>query len=156
MRHDAAAWGIQMKISFSIHEKYKEPEIVICGAKKTRELEDVKQLIVEALDEKMTVYDERDAVQIAQSEVIRFYASRQRVYAQTADATYLVRARLYELTETLKKQFIRISNSEIVNAKKIRRMDTSIAGTIHMYLQGDIETYVSRRYVSRIRDSLMR
>lgn len=145
-----------MKISFWIHEKFKEPEIVICGAEKTSELTELKQIIAEAVDEKITVYDERDAVQITQGEIIRFFASRQRVYAQTADATYLVRARLYELEETLKKQFVRISNSEIVNAKKIRRMDTSIAGTIHMYLQADIETYVSRRYMSRIRDSLMR
>lgn len=148
--------GIKMKISFWIHEKYKEPEIVICGAEKTKELAELKQIIAEAVDEKITVYDERDAVRITQSEVIRFFAGRQRVYAQTADATYLVRARLYELEETLKKQFVRISNSEIVNIKKIRRMDTSMAGTIHMYLQADIETYVSRRYVSRIRDSLMR
>lgn len=145
-----------MKISFLFHEKYKEPEIVICGAKKSKELAELKQVIAEAVDEKLTVYDDRDAVRITQGEFIRFYASRQRVYAQTADATYLVRARLYELEEMLKKQFVRISNSEIVNGKKIRRMDTSISGTIHMYLQGDIETYVSRRYVSRIRDSLMR
>lgn len=145
-----------MKISFLFHEKYKEPEIVICGAKKSKELAELKQIIAEAVDEKLTVYDDRDAVRITQGEVIRFYASRQRVYAQTADATYLVRARLYELEEMLKKQFVRISNSEIVNVKKIRRMDTSISGTIHMYLQSGIETYVSRRYVSRIRDSLMR
>lgn len=145
-----------MKISFLFHEKYKEPEIVICGAKKSKELAELKQIIAEAVDEKLTVYDDRDAVRITQGEVIRFYASRQRVYAQTADATYLVRARLYELEDMLKKQFVRISNSEIVNVKKIRRMDTSISGTIHMYLQDGIETYVSRRYVSRIRDSLMR
>lgn len=145
-----------MKISFLFHEKYKESEIVICGAKKSKELAELKQVIAEAVDEKLTVYDDRDAVRITQGEVIRFYASRQRVYAQTADATYLVRARLYELEEMLKKQFVRISNSEIVNVKKIRRMDTSISGTIHMYLQDNIETYVSRRYVSRIRDSLMR
>lgn len=145
-----------MRISFWIHDKYEEPEIIICGAKKTSELAELKQIIAEAVDEKITVYDERDAVQVTLSEIIRFFASRQRVYAQTAHATYLVRARLYELEEMLKKQFVRISNSEIVNAKKIRRMDTSISGTIHMYLQADIETYVSRRYVSRIRDSLMR
>lgn len=152
-----AGYGsIKMKISFWIHEKFKEPEIVICGAERTRELAELKQVIAEAVDEKITVYDGRDAVQIAQGEVVRFFGSRQRVYAQTADATYLVRARLYELEETLNKQFVRISNSEIVNAKKIRRMDASVSGTIHMYLQPDIETYVSRRYVSRIRDSLMR
>lgn len=145
-----------MKISFWIHEKYEEPEIVICGARKTRELDELRQTISDAVDEKITVFDERDAVRVTQSEIIRFYAGRQRVYAQTKNKTYLVHARLYELEESLKKQFVRISNSEIVNIQKIRRMDASISGTIHMYLQADIETYVSRRYVSRIRDSLMK
>lgn len=145
-----------MKISFWIHEKYEEPEIVICSARKTKELEELRQTIFDAVDEKITVFDERDAVRITLSEIIRFYTGKQRVYAQTKDETYLVHARLYELEENLKKQFVRISNSEIVNVKKIRRMDTSISGTIHMYLQADIETYVSRRYVTRIRDSLMK
>ena len=50
-----------------------------------------------------------------------------------------------------KTRFVRISNSEIVNLRKIKRMDTSITGTIKMYLEGEIETYVSRRYVSKIK-----
>lgn len=107
-----------MKISFWIHEKYEEPEIVICSAQKTKELEELRQTISDAVDEKITVFDERDAVRITLSEIIRFYTGKQRVYAQTKDKTYLVHARLYELEESLKKQFVRISNSEIVNVKK--------------------------------------
>lgn len=143
-----------MKISFYVHEKYKEPEIVICGAEKNRELTELRKMIADAVDEKMTVYEEGAAVRILQNTVIRFYAQKKRVFAQTEDKTYLVRLKLYELEELLKRHFIRISNSEIVNARKILRMDTSMAGTIHVYLQADVETYVSRRYISRIRQSL--
>ena len=50
-----------------------------------------------------------------------------------------------------KTKFVRISNSEIVNLKKIKRLDTSVTGTIKMYLQSDIETYVSRRCISKIK-----
>lgn len=143
-----------MKISFHIHEKYKEPEIVICGAEKNRELTELQRMIADTVDERMTVYEEGEAVRILQGSVIRFFAQKKHVFAQTEDKTYLVRLKLYELEEVLKKHFVRISNSEIVNARKILRMDTSMAGTIHMYLQANIETYVSRRYVSRIRQSL--
>lgn len=146
--------GKRMKISFQIHEKYRKPEIIICGAKKDRELLELHAAIADVVDERMTVYDGGDAVRIAQESVIRFYAQKQRVYAQTHDRIYLVHLRLYELEETLKKHFVRISKSEIVNARKIVRLDVSMAGTIHMYLQADIETYVSRRYVGRIRQSL--
>lgn len=146
--------GKRMKISFYVHEKYKEPEIVICGAEQNRELTELRKMIADAVDEKMTVYDEGEAVRILQNAVIRFYAQKKRVFAQTEDKTYLVRLKLYELEELLKRHFVRISNSEIVNARKILRMDTSMAGTIHVYLQANVETYVSRRYVSRIRQSL--
>jgi len=33
-------------------------------------------------------------------------------------------------------------------------LDTSMTGTIHMYLDGEVETYVSRRYVSKIKQVL--
>ena len=63
-----------------------------------------------------------------------------------------MRQRLYELEERLAPhRFVRISNSEIVNARMILGMDFSRAGTIRMSLRGGIETYASRRYVSKIR-----
>lgn len=51
----------------------------------------------------------------------------------TLQGEYAIRYRLYELEEVLdKKQFLRISNSEIVNVKKIRDIDLSITGRICM------------------------
>ncbi len=50
--------------------------------------------------------------------------------------------------------FIRISNTETVNIKKIKEFDLSITGTIRIKLtNGDI-SYVSRRYVTHIKKSL--
>ena len=43
---------------------------------------------------------------------------------------------------------------EIVNIKKIKKLDTSLTGTICMYLEGEKMTYVSRRYVSKIKKVL--
>lgn len=65
----------------------------------------------------------------------------------------MLRSRLYELESQLDpKMFVRISNSEIVNAKKILRLDASITGTIGVYLEGNIKTFSSRRYVKKIKE----
>ncbi|MBP5685510.1 MAG: LytTR family transcriptional regulator DNA-binding domain-containing protein [Candidatus Methanomethylophilaceae archaeon] len=48
-----------------------------------------------------------------------------------------------------------MSNSEIVNSDKIIRLDLNLAGTIKVYLQGDIQTRVSRRYISKVKEVLM-
>lgn len=144
-----------MKISLHIHEKYKEPEIIICGPENTPKLKELFQLVADSVNERITVYEENDAVNVPCASILRFYTRGQRVVAQTQACEYAVRYRLYELEEMLEKQnFVRISNSEIVNVHKIRRLDTSMAGTIHMYLDGDVETYVSRRYVSKIKQVL--
>lgn len=144
-----------MKISLHIHEKYKEPEIVICGPENNAKLKEVYQIVSDAVTELFTLYDEGEALNVPCASIIRFFAEGQKVKAQTAAGIYAVRYRLYELEEMLEGQgFVRISNSEMVNAAKIKRLDTSMTGTIHMYLGGEVETYVSRRYVSKIKQVL--
>ena len=53
---------------------------------------------------------------LPQKDFLRFYADGKGVSAQTAEETYAVRLRLYELEEQLDQvRFVRISNGEIVN-----------------------------------------
>ena len=51
-------------------------------------------------------------------------------------------------------QFFRISKSEIVNLKKIRRLDMSVTGTIKVILSDGTETYTSRRNVTKLKNCL--
>ncbi|MBO6092254.1 MAG: LytTR family transcriptional regulator, partial [Oscillospiraceae bacterium] len=61
----------------------------------------------------------------------------------------------YVLEETLHDRgFVRISNSEIVNISQIEKLDMSYAGTIKMFMKNGDETFVSRRYVSKIKSVL--
>ena len=53
-----------------------------------------------------------------------------------------------------KHSFVRISNSEIINLKKVRNFDLSLSGTICVTLSDGTATYVSRRYVSKIKQVL--
>ena len=68
--------------------------------------------------------------------------------AVTGKGEYTVRIRLYEIEERLNPgQFVRISNSEIINLKKVKNFDLSFTGTICVELVNGMTTYVSRRYV---------
>ena len=53
-----------------------------------------------------------------------------------------------------KEHFIRISNSELINLKKVRNFDLSFVGTICVSLSDDTVSYVSRRYVAKIKQVL--
>ena len=76
--------------------------------------------------------------------------------AHTLDGQeYTLRLRLYELEELLSpSRFARISNGEIVNLKAVTALDLSLTGTIQMTLTGGVVTYVSRRYVKKIKQTL--
>lgn len=140
-----------MKVEIRIDPACEAPEIVVRAARVTPELEALVQSL-EGGGERLTAYTERGAVFLPLERVVRIYAERQQVFAQTADGIFALRQRLYEMEERLAPhRFVRISNSEIVNARMITGMDFSLTGTIRMSLRGGIETYASRRYVSKIR-----
>lgn len=144
-----------MKIKLDIQPKYKELEIHICNDAPTREVKETYKTIKAVLDTPLMGYMEGETQPLYGNDIIRIYSQDQKVYAATVQGTFRLRERLYELEEKLDgTRFLRISNSEIVNLGKIERLDTSLTGTIKMYLQADMETYVSRRYVVKIKKAL--
>ena len=109
--------------------------------------ENVPQIISGSKNDKVEVLE--------QTNLIRIYASGGKVFAATDKGEYVLRLRLYELEERLDaRQFVRISNSEIVNLRKVSNFDLSFTGTICVKLQDGTVTYVSRRYVPKIKKIL--
>ena len=71
------------------------------------------------------------------------------------EGEYVLRLRLYEVEQRLNPhQFVRISNSEIINLKKIDYFDLSFTGTICVKLRGGTVTYISRRCVPKVKEIL--
>ena len=145
-----------MKIHLEIRDEYPEPEIWICAAALTPEIEKILQLVARSPGNKpLNGYRQDTVTPLAPEKILRLYGENQKVFAQTMEGIYQLRERLYELEERLGSEaFLRISHSEIVNRRRICRLDVSLTGTIAVILEGGITTYVSRRYVPRIRKAL--
>ena len=82
------------------------------------------------------------------------YSENGKVYAKTSKNSYLLKFRLYQLEEMLDKNFIRISNSEIINIKKVKNLDFAMIGTIKINFINGTYTYASRRFIKKIKDYL--
>lgn len=144
-----------MKILLEISEKFTEPEIHICNSQKNEEVIKLRDTLDELLDEKITVYQKQEMQKVAGYDIVRIFSENKKVYLRTGEELFEVRDRLYSLEEAFsKKGFVRISNSEIVNIRKILKLDMSYAGTIKMHMKNGDTTFVSRRYVSRIKELL--
>lgn len=144
-----------MQIEIKMDENYREPKIIIMTDKMTDEVNDiVKKLSVE--EPQLIAGFKDDSVQVIDpSSIYRVYAQSGKVFAETNKGNYLLRLRLYEAEERLEKlSFVRISNSDIINLKKVKSFDLSFVGTICITLSNGTVTYVSRRTVSKIKKLL--
>ena len=147
-----------MKVGINIDRSVEEVEVLITAQEQSRTVNALYEHIVE-FDKKsletLTAYRDDIAKIVNVTDVFRIYMGNQKVYIQTHQGEYAIRYRLYELEAALdKKQFLRISNSEIVNVKKIRDIDLSIIGRICIRFEDNTQTYVSRRYIPKIKKSL--
>lgn len=146
-----------MKLEIKIDTAIVEPETVITTSAMTDEVNRVVNYISNLENTSFMITGQKDGKieLLDQENIIRLYAENGKMFAKLDQATYQVRLRLYELEERLDNdKFVRISNSEIVNLKKVKGLDLSFAGTICMELENGEVSYVSRRYVSKIKKKL--
>ena len=144
-----------MQVEIRIDGAYPEPKVVILTATVTEEVNqlvkklsgDVPCILSGMKDGKIEVLEP--------AELIRVYAGAGKVYAVTEKGEYVLRLRLYEVEQRLNPHpFVRISNSEIINLKKIDYFDLSFTGTICVKLRGGTVTYISRRCVPKVKEIL--
>lgn len=145
-----------MDIEIKIDDKYTVPKVIVLTDKMDEEIaclikrlseEESVSVIPGFLDDTVTVLE--------QSEISRIYTTSGQVFAEANKKEYKIRLRLYELENRLDpKCFVRISKSEIINLKKVKNFDLSFTGTICVTMRDGTATYVSRRYVQKIKKVL--
>lgn len=144
-----------MQVEVKIDSSCAEPKIIILTASMTEEVQNLIQKLSEE-NPRIISGSRNGRIEILPpDELLRIYAANGRVFAVTERGEYVLRLRLYEAAEKLNPaQFVRISNSEIINLKKVKHFDLSLTGTIYVALADDTTTYVSRRYVAKIKKLL--
>lgn len=144
-----------LQVQIKIDGSYKEPKVIILTASMTEEVNRIVKKLSENNSQIIAGSNEEKIKVLEQDDLIRIYAGNSKVFAVTRDGEYTLRLRLYEVEERLSpNQFIRISNSEIINLKKVIHFDLSFSGTICVKLTNGTTTYVSRRYVPKIKKIL--
>lgn len=140
-----------MKLEFRKDPDAREIRVCIIARERCAEVEEIFRRLQPA--QVITAYSHRGETRLELEEIIRIYTQQRKVMVDSDRGTFQLRSRLYELEEMLDdREFVRISNSEIVCKRRILHLDFSLTGTIKLRLKGGTETYVSRRYVRRIRE----
>ncbi|HLR71049.1 MAG TPA: LytTR family DNA-binding domain-containing protein [Pseudogracilibacillus sp.] len=144
-----------MKLEININKDEENERIVIFANEMTEELQHVVNEVEKMIQEiKLYGKKEDEIYPLNIKEIIRFYSQDKQIYAENQSGNYRVEKRLYELETILPKDFIRISQSEIINIRYIKKLRQELNGFIKISFKNGIETYSSRRYVKIIKEAL--
>ncbi len=144
-----------MQVEIVMDNSCAEPKITIRTAYMTEEISRIAERLAENTLQVISGCKDGKIEVLEHADLIRLYSNSGKVFAVTDKGEYLLRLRLYELEDRLDTgKFVRISNSEIINLKKVSNFDLNFTGTICVKLQNGTVTYVSRRYVSKIKKLL--
>ena|SRR5690625_125073 len=144
-----------MEVELIINNSEERERIVIYAREITKELQGIMACIDEILY-KTIIYGQinEELYPLNNEEIVRFYTENRAIFAEDSNQKYKVNKRLYELEQILPKQFVRISQSEIININFIKKLKQEINGLIKISFKNGEVTYSSRRYLKSIRGAL--
>ena len=152
---EKGAKGVQVEVK--LDAAATEPKVIILTNRMTEEVHSIVQMLSETEPKLIAGFREDTVTVLDEKDILKIYAANGKVYAVLPSGEYTLRLRLYEIEERLKPQhFVRISNSEIINLKKVKSFDLSFTGTICVVLSDGSKTYASRRYVGKLKEVLGR
>ena len=145
---------MNINVRTNISKDYGENiEIIINTSNYTKEVAKIVETLEQFNDEVDLVIGRKgnEISLINVSEIIYFHSNDQNNYCKTEKGDYQIKQKLYQLEETLpKNQFIRISNSTIINIKFVECFDISTIGNIIVKFKNGLTEHVSKRRVSGV------
>ena len=149
-----------LDIKLIIDKDCKKLNVVITNNERNDDVEGVISAIQAYANKKIPMvpaYFKDSVVMLPQRQIFRIFITNRRVVVETAQRTYEVKKTLRELEEMLDKdRFVRISQSEILNLRKVKSFDFSAVGTIGVELENGESTWVARRRVRDVKKALAR
>lgn len=144
-----------MKVQIQIEKDCTETQVIIITKALSASIQELASRIEKEPLSVLTGIQDEKHVLIKSEEIFRIYADHGKVWIQTKKGLFQIRKTLYQIEELLdEKQFIRISHSEIISLSKIVNFDLSFNGTICVNCIDGSKSYVSRRYVPKIKKIL--
>lgn len=129
-------------------------EITIKASEYTKELGNLIELINAISTSEINTILGKNGNEISildVNDIMYLYSEEQHNYCKTKKGIFIIKEKLYELENVLpQKNFIRISNSTIININYVESFDVGIVGSILVKFSDGSIQYVSRRRVSQV------
>ncbi len=145
-------------IDIQIDPACVDPKVIIRTNRISPEIDDIVHAIessTESAYPMVRAYAGDTMVLLSQREIIRVYLESRKLVVWTDRGGFVARGTLAEMEAVLnRRRFLRISRSEIINLYKVSNFDFSLSGTIQVNFDDGSGTWVARRYVRAIQETL--
>jgi len=144
---------MDINVATNISKEHKNIEVIINAPELTEEVNVIVNSIMGISNSIKQIIGTKDnkIYLLTINEIIYFYSEEKNNYCKTKSGIFKIKEKLYELEEKLSKgNYVRISNSCIINLKYVDSFDTSIIGTIEVMFKDGSKEYVSRRRVKDV------
>ncbi|WP_318617779.1 LytTR family DNA-binding domain-containing protein [Sporosarcina sp. YIM B06819] len=144
-----------MKVALNIDSDFKETKVTIESPELNHSVQEVLDFI-KGRETEFLVGKDGDMQHILKPSDIHYcHSEKDGVVAVTANGSFKLKEKLYELEEILpSNKFVRLSKSVIANLHEMSSFEASFNGTLCVYFKSGAKEYVSRTYVNTIKESL--
>jgi len=130
----------------------RDEEIVVYAHGRTPLTERIEALAKEDEEpHEIIAYGNGEAHILSPEEPLCFISEEGRVLAVMPEGRLVVRERLWSLEERLGDAYVRLSQSCLANARRIKKFDASLAGSLIAVFEGGYREYVSRRQMAAVK-----
>lgn len=144
-----------MKIIIDIDKKIDDDEIIIKSKNNNDVLEKIKIYAESINNLNLAFYKKEQVYYLNLGDIIFFETYDNRIRAHTINDIYYIKYKLYELENTLPKNFIRISKSTIVNVNHIYSITKNITSSSLIEFDNTYKkVYVSRFYFKYLKERM--
>ena len=145
---------MDIKVRTNISNEYQDIEVCINAPAINQEVQMLENELLSISSKsikQIIAMQDNDIFIINVSDIILFFSEEKNNFCKTKDGIYRIKEKLYYLEEMLSpKDFIRISNSAIININHVKCFNTSIIGKIIVKFKDGSEESVSKRKTSEI------
>ena len=144
-----------MKVDINISPDIKEAYVVIHTKEMNDEIAGLAKDISEYTSGGKIIGNADDQMIILEADTISVIrVENEKVYVVSDGVTYRVTKRMYELLDTLGKDFMQVSKSASINLKYLKSVEPYFNGVMVLHLKDGETEYISRKYVPALKKYL--
>lgn len=145
-----------MKVQLEIDRHILEDLVTIAARQHTSQISQLVEYVqkLDMVRDRLKVKRGEEVYLLDTQEMYRLVIEDRKLHIKTQSEDFTTNLRLYQVKDLLPSNFLRISQSEVINLDYLDHLQVTPNGLVKIILKNRDFTYSSRRYLKNIKEAL--